>query len=96
MIVQHYKGNLYCVIGVGLSTDNLQSKVIYEAGGTNQIWVRDYNEFVDGRFKLVYPLTQHIAPHLRGLADALERNSAEFVAREASYKMNPLRPQTPG
>jgi len=69
-IYQHYKGNLYEVIGIGHHSETLEIFVVYRAlydspeFGENAIWVRPYKLFVDKveweanvvpRFKFVKP-----------------------------------------
>jgi len=70
-IYQHYKGNLYEVIGIGHHSETLEKFVIYRAlydspeFGPNAIWVRPYAMFLEEvelegkkvpRFKYVNPV----------------------------------------
>jgi hypothetical protein len=48
---QHYKGNVYEVLGVGCHTESNEYYVVYQASepkpGTPEIWVRPYEMFVE-------------------------------------------------
>jgi hypothetical protein len=52
-IYQHYKGNLYEVIGIGNHSETLEKFVVYRAlydspeFGPNAIWVRPYKMFLE-------------------------------------------------
>ncbi len=46
-IYRHYKGNEYCVIGVGRHTETEEELVIYQAlYGERGLWVRPLDMFV--------------------------------------------------
>jgi hypothetical protein len=55
-VYRHVKsGGKYKVVGVGLNATNgpqeMQTVVLYFCTKTGQIWVREINEFCDGRFE---------------------------------------------
>ncbi|MBN2306980.1 DUF1653 domain-containing protein [Candidatus Peregrinibacteria bacterium] len=64
-IYQHYKGNLYRVIGIARHSEKEELLVVYrEQGAEHDLWVRPYNLFkerinVGGqmvpRFKYLHP-----------------------------------------
>ena len=54
----HRKGGVYNVIATGRIEATLEPCVVYMAEKDNRVWVRPYDEFNDGRFKLIDgPLT---------------------------------------
>ncbi|MBR2825176.1 MAG: DUF1653 domain-containing protein [Solobacterium sp.] len=46
-IYQHYKGNIYRILGVGKHSETLEEYVIYEDVQKGLIWVRPYNMFLE-------------------------------------------------
>ena len=64
-VYQHYKGNLYKVIGIARHSEKDELMVVYrEQAGEHSLWVRPYRMFiehvqVDGnkvpRFKFLHP-----------------------------------------
>jgi len=54
----HRKGGVYNVIATGLIEATLEPCVVYMEQKDRRVWVRPYDEFNDGRFKLIDgPLT---------------------------------------
>ncbi len=46
-IYEHYKGNIYQLVGVGFDSETLQEVVIYQAKyGNNDLWTRPIDEFL--------------------------------------------------
>ena len=45
-VVRHFKGNVYEVIAIGLSSDALEPMVVYKGVDNGVIWIRTYEEFV--------------------------------------------------
>ena len=53
-IYKHKKGNMYIVQDIATHSETLEKMVVYRAlYGDSKLWVRPYNEFVDGRFQYV-------------------------------------------
>lgn len=54
-IYKHFKGHVYKVLCVGKDADNLTEKVVYQNIETNDIWIRDKEEFLSFVDKEKYP-----------------------------------------
>lgn len=45
-VVRHFKGGVYRVIAIGLSSDTLEPEVVYKNISDGRVWTRTYKEFV--------------------------------------------------
>lgn len=45
-IYKHFKGHVYQVIGIGKDADSLKDKVIYQNVDTDEVWIRDLEDFL--------------------------------------------------
>lgn len=54
-IYKHFKGHIYKVLYIGRDVDSLTEKVIYQNIETNEIWVRDKQEFLSLVDNIKYP-----------------------------------------
>lgn len=45
-LYKHFKGHIYKVIAFAKDSEDESLKVVYQNIDTNEIWVRDYDEFV--------------------------------------------------
>ena len=52
---KHFKGHIYKVINIGLDSEDLSKKVIYENILDGKVWVRDYDMFNSLVDKEKYP-----------------------------------------
>lgn len=46
-IYQHFKGNIYKIIGVGKHSETLEDYVVYTDLNEDKIWIRPYNMFLE-------------------------------------------------
>ena len=54
-LYRHFKGHVYEVIAIAKDSENLKDKVIYKNIDTNELWVRDKEEFLSFVDKKKYP-----------------------------------------
>ena len=54
-LYKHFKGHIYKVIGIAKDSDNLKEKVVYQNIETNELWLRDEEEFLSLVDKEKYP-----------------------------------------
>ena len=54
-LYKHFKGHIYKVIAIAKDCEDLTLKVVYQNINNNDIWVRDYNEFLSEVDKNKYP-----------------------------------------
>ena len=46
-IYQHFKGNIYKIIGVGKHSETLEDYVVYTDLNEDKIWIRPYDMFLE-------------------------------------------------
>lgn len=46
-IYQHFKGNIYKIVGVGKHSETLEDYVVYTDLNEDKIWIRPYNMFLE-------------------------------------------------
>lgn len=46
-IYQHFKGNKYEVLGVGIHTETNERLVVYKNTSTNELWIRPVDMFLE-------------------------------------------------
>ena len=54
-IYKHFKGHIYEVIAIGKDSEDLSLKVVYKNVDTNEVWIRDKNDFLSFVDKNKYP-----------------------------------------
>lgn len=54
-LYKHFKGNIYKVLNIGKSCDNLEDLVVYENIKTKEVWIRRKVEFLSKTDKNKYP-----------------------------------------
>lgn len=45
-LYKHFKGHIYKVLLIAKDSETLKEKVVYQNIETNELWVRDYNDFL--------------------------------------------------
>ena len=45
-LYKHFKGHTYKVLAIAKDCEDLSLKVVYQNTQNNEIWVRDYDEFL--------------------------------------------------
>ena len=46
-IYQHFKGNIYKIVGVGKHSETLEDYVVYTDLNEDKIWIRPYDMFLE-------------------------------------------------
>ena len=54
-IYKHFKGTYHKVLCIAKDSETLKEKVVYTHDDTNEIWVRDKEEFLSGVDHKKYP-----------------------------------------
>lgn len=54
-LYKHFKGHIYKVLAVAKDSEDLSLKVVYQNVDNDEIWIRDYNEFLSEVDKTKYP-----------------------------------------
>ena len=52
---KHFKGHIYKLISIGLDSEDLSKKVVYENIDNKEVWIRDYDMFNSLVDKEKYP-----------------------------------------
>ena len=52
---RHFKGSIYRVIAIAKDCDNLSLKVVYQNTKNDEVWIRDYEEFLSEVDHQKYP-----------------------------------------